>query len=359
LARAWQWHALWGTGMEDRRLKRELIERGQLKTWSRRGKYTYAEYVSLPHALLERGLRLMGLYARGERNALRPELKQLRFAFDTLPAAFHGFRILHLSDLHADGLTGLPEILAAQLQSLEADLCVLTGDYRFRTTGSCHQVYPNMARILASVHARHGIVGILGNHDVSEMVPALGELGVRMLMNESCALRRESQRIWLIGLDDPHYYGCDDLPGALRSVPEQAFKILLVHTPEMLEEAHQNGIHLYLCGHTHGGQIRLPFIGPVITHTNCPRAYVRGAWQYKSMCGYTSPGVGCTGVTARFLCPPEIVLIELCRTSLLEQRKTAQQHRTVCYPCLSFASGSVSRQTLSAGSPQAITMIQP
>jgi predicted MPP superfamily phosphohydrolase len=310
--------------MTDRRLKRELIERGELTTWSKRSKHSYMESTPLMHALLKRGLRCMGLYSRGVRNALRPELRQIRFVFDTLPEAFHGFRILHLSDLHADGLVGLAEALAPQLQSLEVDLCVLTGDYRFRTFGPCCQVYPNMARILASVQARHGIMGILGNHDVSEMVPAFRELGVRMLMNESYALQLESQRIWLIGVDDPHHYGCDDLPGALRGVPAQAFKILLVHTPEILEEAHQGGIQLYLCGHTHGGQIRLPLIGPVITNVDCPRVCVRGAWQYKSVCGYTSPGVGCSGVTARFLCPPELVLIELCCTSLLARPETVR-----------------------------------
>jgi len=177
--------------------------------------------------------------------------------------------------------------------------------------GSCDDVYPQMEKILASVNARSGIVGVLGNHDAAEKVPHLERLGVTMLMNQSLALRHGSDTIWLVGLDDPHYYGCDDLPGALRGVPEETFKVLLVHTPELLAEAEASGVDLYLCGHTHGGQICLPLVGPLITGVKCPRRYVRGAWRYKRMQGYTSAGVGVSVVPVRFFCPPEIGLIEL------------------------------------------------
>ncbi|HEY7494842.1 MAG TPA: metallophosphoesterase [Candidatus Tectomicrobia bacterium] len=309
--------------MRDLRLKRNAIELGQLKTWSRRARSSRPEHIRLIKVLVRTGIRWLGLRSRGERNALSPVLKHYRFEFDALPEAFHGFRILHLSDLHVDGLPGLAECVATRLSDLVVDLCVLTGDYRFAVTGPCHNVYPNMQRLLAGVNARQGIVGILGNHDMAEMVPAFERLGVRMLMNESLELRRGLDSVWLVGVDDPHHYGCDDLPGALLDVPKQAFKILLVHTPELIPEADQHGVRLYLCGHTHGGQICLPFFGPLLTHANCPRRYVRGAWQYNNVIGYTSSGVGCSGVTARFLCPPEIVLIELCRTRRWESQQNS------------------------------------
>jgi predicted MPP superfamily phosphohydrolase len=132
-----------------------------------------------------------------------------------------------------------------------------------------------------------------------------------MLMNQSLSVTHDGDTIWLIGLDDPHYYGCDDLLGALHGVPEEVFKVLLVHTPELVAEAATHGIDLYLCGHTHGGQICLPWLGPVISGANCPRRYVRGAWRHKRVQGYTSAGVGVSVVPVRFFCPPEIVLIEL------------------------------------------------
>jgi uncharacterized protein len=299
--------------MKDPLHKRQSIERGLLKTWSKRGRGSFRgdDHRALS-ALLRVALRLTGLHRRGEQNALTPVIRQIRLTYDNLPESFCGFTMLHLSDLHADGLEGLADALSERLRTLEVDLCVMTGDYRFEVQGPCHGVFPPMQRILRSINARLGVVGILGNHDASEEVPALERLGVRMLINEALELRCGSESAWVIGLDDPHYYGCDDLPAALSNVPSEAFKILLVHTPELIREAEADGIDLYLCGHTHGGQICLPLIGPILTNANCPRAYARGLWKYKHLQGYTSPGVGASGVPVRFFCPPEIGLIELC-----------------------------------------------
>jgi predicted MPP superfamily phosphohydrolase len=300
--------------MEDFQLKRRLIERGHLKDWSKRGHIRRADHARFLKTLLRIGLRMTGLGRRGKTNALQPVIEHVRFEFDHLPERFEGFRILHLSDIHADGLVELPDVLHEKLKQLQADLCVLTGDYRFAVRGLCDDVYSNMERILAGVNSQHGILGVLGNHDSEAMVPEFERMGVRMLMNESHAIQADDDTLWFIGLDDPHYYGCADLPGAIQQVPEDAFKILLVHTPEVFHDAHEHGIHLYLCGHTHGGQIRLPLVGPVFTHSNAPRKFSRGVWRYNNVQGYTSSGVGCSGVVARFLCPPEIVMIELAKT---------------------------------------------
>jgi len=298
--------------MNDRLYKRQLIEHGLLKTWSKRGRGSWRRP---PHrvlcVLLRAALRLTGLRQRGERNALAPVVREIRLTYDNLPESFCGFRVLHLTDLHADGLVGLADVISTRLRGLEVDLCVLTGDYRFEVRGPCDGIYPPMERILNSVKARLGIVGVLGNHDVFEEVPALERLGVKMLINEALELRRGHESAWVIGVDDPHYYGCDDLSAALRDVPSAAFKILLVHTPEIIKEAEAYGVDLYLCGHTHGGQVCLPLIGPLIIHANCARTYARGAWKYKQLQGYTSPGVGTSGVPVRFFCPPEVGLVEL------------------------------------------------
>jgi len=256
-------------------------------------------------------LQLTGLRRRGELNALSPIVREIVLQYDNLPESFCGFRILHLTDLHIDGLAGLAEAISERLSELEVDICVMTGDYRYDTHGPCHGVYPPMERMFKSVNARLGMIGILGNHDVSEEVPALEQLGVKMLINNALELRSGQESVWIIGLDDPHYYGCDDLPAALKGVPSGAFKILLVHTPELIKEAEASGVDLYLCGHTHGGQICLPFVGPIIINANCSRAYARGVWKYKTLQGYTSPGVGTSGVPVRFFCPPEIGLLEL------------------------------------------------
>ena len=307
--------------------KRLQIERGELRTWSRLGRSYRGKRRCLRDTILRAGLRLLRLQARGEQNALKAAMRHLPFTFDTLPEAFRGFTILHLSDLHADGLAGLADRLHDRLRYLEVDLCVLTGDYRFHNDGSCDAVYPPMARILSAVNARHGIVGILGNHDCAAMVPEFTRMGVKMLVNEALEVRHGTDSIWLIGVDDPHYYGCDDLPGALLNVPPEAFKILLVHTPEIIADAARHGVHLYLCGHTHGGQICLPYVGPLITYASCARQYVRGVWRYQHLQGYTNTGVGASGVAVRFLCPPEIGVIELHPSSSMAVPQAVEIHQ--------------------------------
>jgi predicted MPP superfamily phosphohydrolase len=314
--------------MNDALYKRRLIERGLLNTWSKRGRGSFRgdDHRTLS-AVLRVALRLTGLRQRGEQNALTPVIRRIQLTYDNLPESFCGFTTLHLTDLHADGLAGLADAIGERLRALEVDLCVMTGDYRFAVRGPCYDVFPPMQRILTSVNARLGVVGILGNHDVSEEIPVLERLGVRVLLNEALELRRGAESAWVIGLDDPHYYGCDDLPAALRNVPSDAFKILLVHTPELIQEAEASGIDLYLCGHTHGGQICLPLIGPILINANCRRAYARGVWRYKQLQGYTSSGVGTSGVPVRFFCPPEIGLIELRCARHHEGGHTPAHHR--------------------------------
>jgi|GEM_PF-486934 len=316
------WHQRARVTRETLLLKRQQIEQGELKMWERRGRSYHAQNRRWRDRLLRKGLHLLSLSSRAEANVRRSVVKPLHFSFDTLPEAFDGFTILHLSDLHADGLDGLADNLYDRIQGLDVDLCVLTGDYRFKTKGDCQRVYTSMARILSGVNARHGIAGVLGNHDSFEMIEELERLGVKMLLNESHSVHQSSQSIWLVGVDDPHYYGCADLPIALGEVPADAFKILLVHSPEMYADAADHGIHLYLCGHTHGGQICLPLWGPIVTNANCPRHYARGRWRHHNVQGYTNSGTGASGVPVRFFCPPEIGLITLHRTAT----ETPQTH---------------------------------
>jgi len=261
--------------------------------------------------LLKFGLRATGLYERGMRNALAVSTTKIRLSFPDLPPAFEGFKILQISDFHIDGVDGLAEALEHALSRLdvEPDVCVFTGDYRFEDSGDCQMVYPRMRKVVRSIRAKHGIYGILGNHDAAEIAVALEEFGVRMLVNEAA----EIGALWLVGVDDKFEYRCDDLPAALARVPPDGFKILLSHSPELYREAAAAGIQLYLTGHTHAGQIRLPGIGAIKHNAQCPRRMAFGAWRHDGMQGYTSAGVGCSSLPIRFYCPPELVVIELAR----------------------------------------------
>lgn len=261
--------------------------------------------------LIKFGLQASGLYRRGVENALRPVIRHLRLTFDQLPSAFEGYTLLHLSDFHIDGVPDLVAPLGQLLRDLTPDLCVITGDYRFDDEGTCEHVYSLMRKVLGNISARDGVFGILGNHDAAEIAFALDKMGLRMLINAAVEIRRGSQSIWLAGVDDPFDYQCDDLPGALQNIPANAFKILLAHTPELYEPAAQRGIDLYLSGHTHAGQIRFPLVGSIRNNADCPSAYAYGHWRHKEMHGYTSAGVGCSGLPVRFNCPPEVTLIRL------------------------------------------------
>jgi uncharacterized protein len=259
--------------------------------------------------LIEGTLRAAGLYERGRANALRPVVRNLRFAFPDLPARLDGFRILHLSDLHIDGMDPLAGIVAKMVDRMPADLCVITGDFRFDVEGPCDGIYPRMRAILSAVRAERGVLAILGNHDEADIALGLADLGVRMLINDAVAV---AAGFWAIGVDDAHYYGCDDLSAPLEAVPAGAFKLLLAHTPELYAEAAAAaGIDLYLCGHTHAGQICLPWLGPLQLNASCPKAYKRGRWQHERTRGYTNAGIGCSMLPVRYNCPPEIALIEL------------------------------------------------
>lgn len=262
---------------------------------------------------MKTALQLVGLYRRGRANALRPVLRELRLEFPNLPSSLDGFRLLHLSDFHINGVDGLAEVLAESVASLPVDLCVLTGDYRFDIGGPCDEVYRRMRHILSAVRSRHGILGILGNHDCADIALELETMGVQMLINEAAPVGPSDAPLWVIGVDDPHFFGCDDLRQAAQDVPEQGFKLLLTHTPEMFREASAAGMDLYLSGHTHAGQIRLPGIGAVMQMADCPRQYAFGHWRYQGMQAYTTAGVGCSMLPVRFGCPPEIVVIQLAR----------------------------------------------
>jgi predicted MPP superfamily phosphohydrolase len=265
------------------------------------------------------GLQVLGLYDRGQLEALSAVVREVELSFPQLPSAFDGFRVLHLSDLHIDGVDGLTEVLADMLEGIDADLCVITGDFRFEDEGPCDEVYRRMRKLVPVMAARHGIYAILGNHDESETAFALEDMGVRMLINESVEIERGRESIWLAGLDDDFDYKCDDLAGAIADIPSQAFKILLAHTPDLYQRAAESGVHLYLCGHTHGGQIRFPRLGSIRHNARCPRAYAYRSWNCNGMHGYTSGGVGSSSVPVRLNCPPEIVLFTLRKSETIAQ----------------------------------------
>jgi uncharacterized protein len=255
--------------------------------------------------------KLTGLYTAGEKKALDIKLEEITFIFNDLPDSFDGFRIMFLVDLHLDGLDGLDRRIAGILDGMDVDLCCFGGDIRMKTYGQSSECIRKLKDLMQHVHARSGILGVLGNHDCIEMLPDLEKTGIVMLVNDSWPIDKDGSRIWIMGVDDPHYYRLHDAGQAAQGVPAEAFSIFLAHSPEAFEEAAGTMASLYLCGHTHGGQVCLAKGTPVFTNSRAPRYTAVGDWQYQKMQGYTSRGVGPSGIPVRFNCPGEISLITL------------------------------------------------
>lgn len=260
-------------------------------------------------AAVESLLKYTGFQGRARRNCFDYRLERNDVYLPNLPIAFDGYTILHLSDLHADGLVDEGEGIRRIVETVSCDLAVLTGDFSLdETNPDITPCIEALIPIVSSISVQDGIFGILGNHDLLEMVPELERMGVQMLLNEAALLRRGSADIVLAGVDDPHYYKCHDLQRALFTVTPDQFVILLSHSPEIAPEAAKSGVDFYLCGHTHGGQICLPGGIPLFANTPCDRTYLSGNWKCGAMQGYTSRGTGFSLAAARFFCPPEITL---------------------------------------------------
>lgn len=298
---------------EGLRLRRQSIELGRLQGWLERDFATVVlSHERILRPLLKGFLRATGLLARGRRNAMRPVIQRRRLACRVLARELQGFRILHLTDLHLDGNPALAEVIAGLVSMEEVDLCVLTGDYRFATHGDCQELYEPTRRVVEAVRSRHGVAAVLGNHDAAEEIALLESIGIRVLMNEGFRIARGNSGLWVAGVDDPHVFHCDDLPRALGGSSPSDFKLLLAHTPELFAQADRAGIDLYLCGHTHGGQICVPFLPrPLLLNARCPRRYAHGLWRHGNTIGYTSNGVGTSLLTVRYRCPAEISVLEL------------------------------------------------
>lgn len=265
------------------------------------------------HALIRGSLRLVGLHERGRRNALDIKLRRHEVRLANLPAAFDGFTLLQLSDLHLDMSAEFVEVLVERVRPLDYDLCVLTGDYRVRTFGPFAAALAGLERLWT--HLKTPAFAVLGNHDTIRMVPRMEAIGYRLLLNEWAKIERAGEAVYLVGIDDAHYYRMENFQRAAEGIPARAVSILLSHTPEAYRHAAHAEFSLMLCGHTHGGQICLPGGVPLLTDADSPRQLARGQWRHHQMIGYTSAGAGSSIVDVRINCPPEITLHQLRRAA--------------------------------------------
>ena len=257
-------------------------------------------------------LRLTGQWARGRRNLCAVTARENVLAAPGLPAAFDGYRLLQLSDLHVDVDERLVPACLDAVAGRDYDAAVVTGDFCLERAAGYARAMELTEQLTAGLDGP--VYAVLGNHDPIEIVPHLEAFGITVLLNEHTWLRQGDAKLCLAGVDDAWYYRTADLPAALAGVDSDAAVVLLSHSPDFCDTAAEAGVDVMLCGHTHGGQICLPGGRPVICHSRLGPPFIRGAWRHGELTGYTAPGVGGSGLPVRYCCPPEVTFHTLRRT---------------------------------------------
>ena len=266
------------------------------------------------------------------------EITQHEISIANLPPAFEGFSIVQLTDLHHSSIVTLDYLQACfqQVVDLQPDLVVMTGDYITYQEKYAEPVSQAIGETI--IGAGIPTYAVLGNHDHwnsdwnddwnddsdadafslrnrwkgdgLEVINALTAKGIKVLMNEAALLRRGGDRLWLVGCDDL-LAGDFNLEHALETLPStDEPRFLLMHNPQPIESIAHHRFDLVLSGHTHGGQISLPFVPPKVGSK-----YLAGLFYVGASRLYVCRGLGVTGVPIRFMTTPEIACFRLVRAS--------------------------------------------
>jgi len=254
------------------------------------------------------------------------EITNVNIQLPGLPEALDGLTISQLSDLHLGPYVDLEYIRQSVelANSLGADINVLTGDFVYssaRYSRAC-------AHELASLRARYGTYAVLGNHDIwtnaDEVANNLTHAGIVVLRDDRLSLDVENTRLWILGTEDTGHTGgffgdfrvmwqasADRLAALLDGIPSAEPRLLLVHNPDFTEMLPEGRIDLALCGHTHGGQVRLPFFGSPIVPSCFGQKYSAGLVTGPHTMTYVNRGIGLIPPPLRFNCRPEITMFHL------------------------------------------------
>ena len=223
---------------------------------------------------------------------------------------FSGFKILHLTDLHADIEENFATELAEKLKNIKenANICVITGDFQNNLNDEPTATVKAVKEIIKNIQSRMPIYAVPGNHDSIKTLDAVANLGIEFLCNKEKNIECNGEYLSLIGIEDNHFFKLDNIEKATSKAKRNGTRILLAHSPEIYKKAEREKIALCLSGHTHAGQIRLPYVGAIFKQANVPNKMIWGEWKYKNLQGYTSAGTGACGVPYRLNCPPEVII---------------------------------------------------
>ncbi len=239
---------------------------------------------------------------------------------DRLPVGVPPIRILHITDLHIERWTRREDkVLQIAIES-KPDLIIITGDYVNTSYNRDPETYKLVHQLLSQLHAPYGVYATLGSPpvDVRELVvPLFDKLNIPLLRHDSHRVDfGDGRELTLLGMDCTHHIPTDEarLAQLVSRTPHDVPQLLMYHSPELMPQAAAQGIDLYMCGHTHGGQVRLPIVGPLLTSSQLGRRFVMGHYRLGRTHLYVSRGVGLEGLSApriRFMAPPEMTMVIL------------------------------------------------
>lgn len=217
-------------------------------------------------------------------------------------------RIVHLSDLHCDPVARLEERLPDAARAARPDVIVFTGDALNSPDG-----LPVFRRLMRELSAIAPTVAVRGNWDVWywSKLELFDGTDAREVANSAVVLSVRGQQVWIGGLTVGREAA---LPALMASAPSDALRVLLHHYPDEVLNAAGEGADLYLAGHTHGGQVALPFYGALATLSRFGKRFESGLYRIGDMSAYVSRGVGMEGGAAprvRFFARPELAVLEV------------------------------------------------
>ena len=262
-----------------------------------------------------------GLYMR-EYEPSWVEINELTLTLPRLAKSFSGLRMVQISDLHFGGwmtiesLTSIVQMVNAQYP----DIVVITGDFVMGHSISSQakeqmiEHLDELAATLKKLVDRSLVFSVLGNHDYmlsrGTVLNMLSQASIKDLSNSVHTFERGNDRLHLAGIDDVMArYARMDLVES--SLPDEGCAISLVHEPDFAEVSAKTGrFDLQLSGHSHGGQVVLPLLGPPVLPW-LARKYPSGLYKVMDMYQYTNRGVGMTPPYIRFNCRPEITVFTL------------------------------------------------
>jgi len=282
--------------------------------------YAGATSVALRRRALLAGFALavitfVGLTAPGIRLSIfqRPaKVTRKIVRFSNLPEGLDGLKILLVGDTHVSRMIPAVNMSARMrpLQRIEADLVVFIGD--LATGGPADMDLA--VKLVDSAVPRPLRFAVLGNHDqqigADKVAIELAAHGFRVLRDEGQAVKIGSSRLWIVGITNA-YNQPGDIAAALKDMPEDAFVLLLAHSPDVLLEPLAQRADLILAGHTHGGQVLLPLTGPMACSSGVGPRYAAGLYDTGHAKLFVTRGLGEVVTPFRILCEPEIAVLEL------------------------------------------------